>query len=137
MTASLNERDRKSFLDLLELAEKVQGEKEQAQRQFYLALFGVMFGVVGVLAVLLTYFEQFSLSAIAGSPVGVFGIVIALAGYFFGSYLTSQSMRKIRRERKAYEEVMGLVQEVYQATKSDLSAVETAEVKIRFSRLDI
>ncbi|MBU2868947.1 hypothetical protein [Pacificibacter marinus] len=141
MTDILSERDRKAYLDLLELAEKVQAEKELAKRQFFLSLFGVTFGVLGILAIVFTYFGssvvgEFTFENILRSPAGALGLVAAMAGYFLGSYLTMLSMKKIRRERKAFEEVMGLVHEVYEATKSDLSAVEKAEVKIRFSRLD-
>jgi len=135
-----SDRDRKAFGDLITLAESVHSHREHLRLARLSSLFRWVFiGALcaGGVILGLQFLRQLTSVELGLSYMFAAGLVIGYLVIFFGVTLSSSGYRrKIGRENKAFDEVMGIVQEVYEGTKPSLSALEVAEVSIRLSRLD-
>lgn len=134
--ANLQDRDRKAFSELIELAEKVQSERDSLKRQIYVAFGGIGFIAISAVAVLLTVYDFSSPRSFLETPAGLLAAMVILSAYAASMLFYLQASRRLRRENKAFTEVMDVVHEVYEGLKGDLSALELAETRIRLSRLD-
>ena len=135
--SSLGDRDRKAFSELLSLAEKVQSEKDSLQRQMYFSIGAGLFTMLTIFSVLASFLDITNLDRLFSSPAGALSVSVLASAYVAFNYFFIQYSRRLRRERKAFEEVMNLVHEVFNGAKDEMSPLEVAEVKIRLSRLDI
>lgn len=134
--APFAERDRKAFGELVDLAERVQTERDSLRRQIYLSIGGVAFLAITAVSVLFTVFEVTSIEGILSTSSGLLAAITIGASYFAGMIVYVQSASRLRRESKAFQEVMDIVHEVHEGLKEELSPLELAEIRIRLSRLD-
>lgn len=137
------DRDRKAFADLVTLAEKVQAQRDVLRRQMQVSLGGGAFIFLAAMSIILTVsIGRYPLGGasmldfLLTSPAGIMAMLFALAAYVGTTFVYMQMSRRLRRENRAFEEVMSVVHEVFEGLKSDLSPLELAETRIRLSRLD-
>lgn len=135
-SASFRVRDRKAFSELIFLAEKVQAQRDALRRQLQMIIGGSGFIVVSTMAVISTVYDFSSPSFFLSTPAGVLGAFIIIAAYVGAMYAYMQMSRRLRRENRAFDEVMSVVHEVFEGLKGELSPLELAETRIRLSRLD-
>ena len=67
----------------------------------------------------------------AKSPLLIVLIVVISAAYLGGMLFYHRYRKQKHRETRAFEEVMSMVHEVFEASKIHMSALELAEAKIR------
>ncbi|MEO0701876.1 MAG: hypothetical protein AAFY80_07045 [Pseudomonadota bacterium] len=142
-TFSFDDRDRKAFSELVSLAEKVQTQRDVLRRQMQFSLGAGLFIMLAAMAVFTTLvFDRSAPSdaTISGflltTPAGAMTIVFAVASYVGTTLVFMQMSRRLRRENRAFAEVMNVVHEVFEGLKEELSPLELAETRIRLSRLD-
>lgn len=131
-----SDRDRKAFVDLIELAEQVQNRIGTINRQILLLFASIVAIVLGFVAPVYFLYAQNSERTVLESPATFLFIAVLIVAYCGGLFLYASYSRQLKRERRAFREVMSIVHEVFESAKSDLSALEIAEIKIRLSRLD-
>ena len=131
-------REINAFDEILELAEKIQAQKEDAYYKKLLhQLLAVFFVIIFILLLIFAYTELHKETSDNANYIT--SLVAILTGLFasVGSHLIRyRSLKVYRREKNAFNEVMSIVHEIYDISRSDLSALENAEFKIRLSRLD-
>ncbi|SMX40215.1 hypothetical protein [Octadecabacter ascidiaceicola] len=134
-----DERDMKSFGQLVELAESVQKDLEAMKRTRFLTT---------VLAVSMSFtIAAFAPFLVGRSPNDFYGLTavqgfnlttVPLAmGFVFASGVVARWFyeTRIERESRAYRSVMLIVHEVFSASKTEMSVLEIANYEIRVSRL--
>ena len=129
-------RDREAFGDLLNLAEKSQQSKEALERAHMILLgLGVIISLVLIVWIVITIMMGLfpNYSSFIGVLTMVAPLSLAVSVITIGDFIYK---RKLRRENKAFEEVISLVHETFEATKDEFSTLEIAETRIRLSRLD-
>ena len=136
LDASFAERDRKAFGELIDLAERVQAERDNLRRQIYFSIGGVSFLAIAAVSALVTIFELSSLDRFLNTAGGLLAVITIGASYAAGAAIYFHSASRLRRESKAFREVMDIVHELHESLKEELSPLELAELRIRLSRLD-
>ena len=135
-----SERDRKAFGELIDLAERVQAERDSLRRQIYYLIGFVVF--LAIVAVFTTFaiFEVTSVDRLLNTASGPSAIVVAVieigVSYAAGATIYYLFAGRLRRESRALQEVMDIVHELHEGLKEELSPLEIAEIRIRLSRLD-
>ncbi len=134
--SEFSERDRNALNKLLDLAEVVQRTHYTLRRRIMMFTGATATLAIGVLTYITSGSRSSSVLEIMAIPVNGALLSLLFAAYVGGVVWYLSMRRQTRREEAAFKEVMGIVHEVFEGTKPDLSALEIAEIKIRLSRLD-
>ena len=132
----LAERDRKAFGELIDLAERVQAERDSLRRQMYFSIGGFAFLTIAAGSLLFTIFDITSIDRPLSTAGGLLAAITTVGSYAAGSAMYILLARRLKRESKAFREVMDIVHELYGGLRKNLSPLELAEIRVRLSRLD-
>ena len=132
----LSERDRKAFGELIDLAERTLAESDGLLRQIYFSIGGIIFLTIAAIAVIIATFGDTSSDELLDTTGAVLLLIAIAASYVAGAAIYFPLARRLRRESKAFREVMDIVHELHEGLKEELSPLERAEIRIRLSRLD-
>jgi hypothetical protein len=123
-------RDRQAFSELISLAEEIQRRRESLQQRLAVSIAAI----VGFAAVAASF--GFSFFGFYGVNWYYLLVTIAIVSYAALSYFSYVYLRQMRREKRAFSEVMTVVHELVAGLRSDLSPLEFAQIQVRLSRLD-
>lgn len=130
------ERDLKAFTGLLDLAEEVYSRREVIRRQAFVSIGSSLAAILVTGAAIASFMSNMSAGEFQNSPLFIVLASVIFAAYAGGIFLFSQARKQLRRETKAFEEVMSVVHEVLETSKAHMSPLEIAQIKIRLSRID-
>ncbi|MCG6903838.1 MAG: hypothetical protein LJE68_14275 [Rhodobacter sp.] len=132
----VSQDDKRSFSELVKLAEEISLNISNLQRRQIFATIALMAAFAAVIGAAVYIFASGpEKSLIDSSGVIIFAVIIAGA---ISVYLpTALFQGRITKEEKALQETVTLVHEVFESMQASLSPLELAQNKIRLARLGI